>query len=147
MFKDYLNLQAEFIKAIQWKTCTKPNGDTPTKVNLQTDPTVKMLMGEEHPTFRLAIQALQKMDTEAFHLLNNVMVICNRLDAETTTGSRAVDFLMIFASLHSPHPGDQFERDIGAFQTQEEVGFLLSFGPISKILQNANCKKLVTALS
>jgi hypothetical protein len=137
IFQDYPNLQAEFIKAIQWKTCTKPSGVSPTKVNLQTDPTVKMLMGEECPVFRMAIQALQKMDTEEFRLLNNVMGIYNRIDAETKTGSRAVDFLMTFASLHSPHTDDQLERDIERLQTQEEVGFLLSFGPMSKILHSA----------
>jgi len=137
IFKDYPNLQAEFIKAVQWKTCTKPNGDAPTKVNLQTDPTVKMLMGEERPVFRMAIQALQKMDTEELTLLNNVMGIYNRIGAETKTGSKAVDFLMTFASLHSPHTDDELESDIERLQTPEEVGFLLSFGLMSKILQSA----------
>ena len=104
---------------------------------MQTDPTVKMLMGEERPAFRMAIQALQKMDTEEFRLLNNVMGICNRIDAETKTGSQAVDFLMTFASLHTPHTDDELERDIERLQTKEEVSFLLSFGPMSKILHSA----------
>ncbi len=130
-------MQSEFIKAIQWRTSTKPNGDSPTKVNLQTDPTVRMLMGEEHPAFRMAIQALQKMDTQEFRLLNNVMGIYKRIAAETTMGGRAGDFLMTFATLHSLHMDDQLERDIERLQTPEEVGFLLSFGPVSKMLHSA----------
>jgi hypothetical protein len=136
VFKPYPNLHAEYIKAIQWKTSTKPNGEPPTKVNLETDPSVKMLMGEELPTFRLAIQALKKMDTEEFQLLDKALGIYERLFAEQKSGSKAVDFLMAFASLHSPDH-DELEKDLQRLQTREEVGFLLSFGLMSRILNNA----------
>jgi hypothetical protein len=136
IFQTYPNLHNEFIKAIQWKTSTKPDGGPPTMVNLETDPTVKMLMGEELPTFRLAIQALRKMDTEEFQHLDKALGIYNRLFAEQTSGSKAVNFLMAFGSLHSPDQ-DQLEKDIERLQAPEEVGFLLTFGLMNTILNNA----------
>jgi hypothetical protein len=134
IFKPYPNLHAEFIKAIQWRTSTKPNSDAPAKVNLETDPTVKLLLGEELPTFRLALQVLRTMDTEGFQRLDKALGIYGRLFAESKSGSEAVNFLLAFESLHSP---DQLENEIERLQAPEEVGLLLTFGPMNTILNNA----------
>ena len=77
-FRPYSNLHHEFLRSIQWRFTDKPDDKPVVNVSLQTNPTIQSLMGDENPTFRLAIQALRRMDTEEFQLLDRALSIYRR---------------------------------------------------------------------
>jgi hypothetical protein len=139
VFKPYPHLHAEFIRLIQWRFTGRPDDRPVVNVSLQTNPTIQSLMGDENPTFRLAIQALQRMETAEFQLLDKALGrYRQRLEKASNTAEKnaAYHFLLVFGSLHYADSRDHLDRDIERLANPEAVGFLLTFGEIKYMLEN-----------